>query len=173
MYLNEVNYIERTKRYLLSGLKQEIEVTYGCKLAIQPNKIVIKSKNFLVIDKVRKIIEALNLGFDLNVVKLLLKEDYDFDIIDVRDYVRKNKKSKDLKRILARVIGKKGKTRKTFEELGSVHIKITGPLIGIIGHQENILPVKHYLLELIEGKPHSHVYSDLVRYKRCSDYFWK
>ena len=106
-----------------------------------------------------KVIDALRMEFPLSIALLIKKEDYDFEILKIKDYTNR----KNLCQVRARIIGKKGKTLKTLSELTNCHFEIKDNYIGIIGPPENIKIVQEGLISLIRGSKQSNVYHFLEK----------
>ena len=93
----------------------------------------------------------------------LLKQDYCFESIDMTDFARN---ANDVARVRGRVIGTNGKSRKKLEELTETRISIYGKTVGIIGQIEKVDLAKKAIENLLNGSPHTKVYSKLERNKK-------
>jgi len=97
-------------------VKKNIEDETNCKLNIDSKEgdIFVSGEDALGLYTAREVIKAIGRGFNPDIAKLLLRNDYIFEIVNMTDYV----KSKDsMIRLKGRVIGRDGKTRK----FGPVH----------------------------------------------------
>jgi len=108
-----------------------------------------------------KVIEALDFGFPFSVVLMIKEQDCIFEIINIKDYTHK----KDMERIRARLIGKKGKTLKTFEALTKCFFELKDNQIGIIGSPEDIKNAQEAVISIIRGAKQANVYSYLEKHQ--------
>jgi len=112
---------------------------------------------------VREIIHAIGRGFNPQIAKLLLKQDYVFELVNMNDFI---KTKNDLIRLRGRVIGTDGKTRALIEELTETYVSVYGKTVGIIGEAENVPIAKRAIESLLRGSPHSNVYKWLEKQRR-------
>lgn len=108
-----------------------------------------------------KIIDALNFGFPFSVAILIKEEDFIFEIINIKDHTKR----KDLKRIRARIIGTKGKTLKTLNQLTKCYFELKDNYVGIIGHPEYLENAQESVIGIIKGAKQSNVYSFLEKHQ--------
>lgn len=111
----------------------------------------------------REIIKAIARGFNPDLAFLLLKPDYSFELIELKDIAR-NKN--DMQRLKGRIIGEGGKSRRTIEDLTETYISVYGKTISIIGEVAGVTMCKRALSMLIQGSPHSSVYTFLEKQRR-------
>jgi len=79
---------------------------------------------------------------------------------------------KTLKRVKGRIIGQKGKTRRTIENLTGVKMSVYGKTVGLIGSSRQIRAADDAIEMLIKGAPHNTVYSALERQRRVEVEEW-
>jgi len=108
-----------------------------------------------------KIIESLDLGFQYKTAILIKEEDFIFEILNIKDYTKRN----DLERVRARIIGKGGKTKKTLTQLTECDIELRGNKIGIIGPSTSIENAQEALISLIRGTKQSNLYAYLEKHR--------
>ena len=108
-----------------------------------------------------KVIDALNFGFEFSTAILIKKEDFIFEILNIKDYTKR----KDLSRIRARLIGKGGKTLKILHDLTECNFEMKDNSIGIIGDAELIKNTQDAIILLIRGSKQSNVYAKLEKLK--------
>lgn len=108
-----------------------------------------------------KVINALNFGFEFGIAILIKEEDNLFEIIAIKDYTKR----RDLSRIRARIIGKKGKTKKTFTQLTKCFFEIRDNEVGIIGEPEYIENAQTAIISIIKGTKQSNVYAYLEKHQ--------
>jgi len=112
--------------------------------------------------KARDTIVAIGNGFSPEKALQLSRDEVVLEVIDVSDYVGKD--PEDLKRVMGRIIGAQGKTRRIIEETAHVDLAITRDKVSIIGHPEDVDAAKRAVMMLIEGAMHSTVYRFLDQF---------
>ena len=144
--------------------KRQIEESTDTKLDIdsKEGEILIKGEDALSLYTVRDIVRAVGRGFNPDIALLLLKQDYSFELVDIKEFVKES----HYERIKGRVIGKEGKSRKTIEELTECYISVFGKTIAIIGEVENVSIARRAVESLLSGSPHSSVYKFLEKRRR-------
>ncbi len=151
------------------SVKEQIEKAAGVILTVDSNTgaVVIEpatpNTNPENLMKARDIVRAIAIGFSPERAFRLLGEDQILTVIDLKDIIGH---SHHITRIKSRIIGEKGKTRKILEETTGTFINIGDTTIGIIGDYEQTEVARQAISMLIEGKPHSAVYSFLERAAR-------
>ena len=108
-----------------------------------------------------KIIDALNFGFPFSTAILIKEEDFIFEILNIKDYTKRH----DLKRIRARIIGKKGKTLQTLHQLTKCYFELKDNHIGIICSPEFLENGQEAVISIIRGAKQSNVYSFLEKHQ--------
>jgi ribosomal RNA assembly protein len=109
-------------------------------------------------------VKAIGRGFSPDKAFRLLNDEVYFTLMDMRDYVGKNQKH--VRRVRARIIGTKGKTRRLIEELAGVNVSIYGNTIGVIGESLEMSAAVTAIEMLLKGSEHSAVYSFLEKKRR-------
>lgn len=113
---------------------------------------------------VKNIVKAIGRGFSPKNAEILSQEDYDLNLIDLRDYVGDSKNA--LERVKGRIIGKAGKSRAIIEELTECRISVYGYSVTIIGHVETLGVAHEAILKLVKGSFHKTVWNFLYAYRR-------
>jgi len=108
-----------------------------------------------------KVITALDFGFPFSVALLIKTEDFMFETLNIKDYTRK----KDLERVRARIIGTKGKTLRTLNELTKCYFELKDNRVGIIGEPEYIKNAQEGMISLIRGAKWANVYAFLEKHQ--------
>jgi len=108
-----------------------------------------------------KIIEALDFGFPFSNALEIKKEDFIFEILNIKEYATQ----KNLERIRGRIIGKNGRTLKTISSLSECFLELSGNKLGIIGYAENIRKVEEACKILIKGSKQANVYAYLEKHR--------
>ncbi len=111
--------------------------------------------------KCSDIVKAIGRGFSPEKAFRLLDDEVYFELTDIRDYVGKNQKH--IRRVRARVIGSKGKTRRLIEELTGTNVSVYGNTVGIIGGALELKIAAQALDMLLSGSEHAAVYRFLER----------
>lgn len=145
--------------------KKELEESTNTKINIDSKEgdIVISGEDALGLYTAREIIRAISRGFNPEIAKLLLNEDYVLEIIDINNLVGKNKSQ--LLRIKGRVIGTKGKSRRVIEDLTGTYISVYGKTISIIGYPDAADAARRAIESLLRGAKHGNVYKVLEKRK--------
>jgi len=134
-----------------TGLKLEIDSKTG-DVAINDQD----AKDPVIILTVENYIKAIGRGFSPEKADNLFREDADFFVFDLHDYV--GKKESHLKRLKSRVIGREGKTKKVLEDLTDSKISVYGHTIGIISDVMKMNILKKSIDMLLTGSKHASVY---------------
>jgi len=108
-----------------------------------------------------KVIDALNFGFPFEHAVAIKKQDFIFEIINIKDHTTRN----DLSRVRGRLIGKHGKTLQTLNQLTKCFFELKNNEIGIIGEPEHIKNAQESVISIIKGSKHSNVYSLLEKHQ--------
>ncbi len=120
--------------------------------------------------KATNVIKAIGLGFNIPDALKLLSDEYQLDVIDLKDAMGRDQE--DMRRVKARVIGEKGKTKKFIEEYTGVMISVHENYISFIGPFDQVAVAKKAVELLIVGREHQSVYKyldkaekELMQYK--------
>ncbi|MFW6383168.1 MAG: KH domain-containing protein [Nanoarchaeota archaeon] len=145
--------------------KEDLEEQTKTKINVDSKEgdINITGEDSLEIFNVREVVQAIGRGFNPEIARQLLKQDYSLEIITITDYVRHKN---NLVRVKGRVIGKEGKSRETIENLTETNICVYGKTVGVIGQYENVAIARRALDSLLMGSPHSSVYKWLEKKRR-------
>ena len=149
--------------------KKQIEDLTGVAINIDSDSGEVTNDNEKVKDpvvalKVIDIIKAIGRGFSPERAIMLLDENVYLRGFDIRDYTGKN--PKHIRRIRARLIGSKGKTRKLIEELSNTEISIYGNTVFIIGPIESLGIAETAVEMILSGSEHAVVYRYLENKRR-------
>lgn len=145
--------------------KNELEELTGIEIDVdsKEGEVTITGNDAIKLYTIREVIKAIARGFNPDVAKNLLKQDYVYEQISIKDYA---KTQNHLLRLKGRVIGAEGKSRKTIEELSEADISVYGKTIGIIGRADNVDIARRAVQSLLTGSPHSNVYKWLEKKRR-------
>lgn len=150
-------------------VKAEIEKRSGVRLEIDSEDGAItvneeKATEPVLALKAVDVVKAIGRGFSPETAFRLFSEDIYLELLDIRDYTGKNQKH--VRRVRARVIGTKGKTRRIVEELSNAGVSIYGNTVAIIGGLEEVDIAKTAMDMLLSGSEHSTVYAWLEHQRR-------
>lgn len=118
----------------------------------------------LMVLKMRDILRALGRGFSPEHAMRLFNDDAYFELLDIHDYVGKNKGR--MRQVAARIIGSEGKTRRIIEDQTGCDLAIYGHTVGIIGDLEDLGNAKRAVDMILSGAEHASVYSFLESKRR-------
>ncbi|MET1129063.1 MAG: KH domain-containing protein [Thermoproteota archaeon] len=111
--------------------------------------------------KAQEFVKAIAYGFSPERALRVLDDDQVLVVIDLKQHVGDS--PNHLKRVKGRIIGEKGKARKTIEEMTGTYISVYDNYVAIIGDYESATIAKQAIEMLIEGRQHSTVYRYLER----------
>ena len=147
-----------TETYRILKNKKKLEKELNVKLKFKGKKATIDGaelQEFIT----GRVIEALNLGFQLQSALALKDEDFIFEKINIKNLTKRH----DLARVRARLIGQNGRTKKTLQELSGCAVCIKDNKVGIIGHFDCIRAATNAVTNLIHGSKQSSVYAFLEK----------
>lgn len=146
-------------------VKRSIERNTKTNLEIDSKEglIRITGKDALLLYSAREIVRAIARGFNPDVARQLLKQDFGFEMLNISDFARNQD---DLERLRGRVIGEAGKSRRTIEDLTGINICVYGKTVGLIGPSEELAVARKAVERLLSGSTHANVYRWLEKKKR-------
>ena len=130
-------------------------------VAISPTE---ETEDPLSVWKARYIVKAIGRGFNPEIAVKLMGDETILEIINLPDYVGKNKKA--VLRQKARIIGKEGRTKDIITDMTGVDISIYGKTVAIIGDMEQIRIAKEAVEMILSGVRHKTVYAFLEKKTR-------
>ena len=84
-------------------------------------------------------------------------------MLDIRDFVGTSQSS--INRLKGRIIGERGKSRRTIEEAGA-DVSVYGHTVGLIGIFDAVKVAVESVILLSKGSSHKSVYAMLQNYRR-------
>lgn len=146
-------------------IKAELESLTETTISIDSKEgdVTIKGADSLSIYQLKDVIIAIGRGYNPEIARLLLKQDYILEVIPIAE---RAKTKAHLERIRGRIIGAGGKARGTIENLTETFISIYGKTISVLGPPEGVVLAKKAIESLIEGSPHSNVYRWLEKNRK-------
>jgi ribosomal RNA assembly protein len=148
-------------------VKQKIMDKTGTRITIDTeNSVVIVEPEVdgippVNVMKAAEIVKAIAYGFPPEKAMRLLDEDQILVIVDLKQLV--GDQPNHLKRVKARIIGERGRARKTLEQMTDTDIVVGETHVAIIGDYERAMAAKRAIEMLVEGRMHSTVYKYLER----------
>ena len=120
-----------------------------------------EAKDPLLSLKVEDVVRAIGRGFSPEYAMRLFKEEMDFFIFDIHEYV--GKKETHIRRLKSRIIGRNGRTKRVIETLTGADVSIYGHTVSIIADFESIDIAKRAIDMLLSGSKHASVYRFVER----------
>lgn len=140
--------------------KRRIEGRTNTKLKVNSKDGEVEiSGNPLEIYQVEPILKAIARGFNPEIALTLIDEENCLELIDIKHFSGSSEKK--FSRMKSRLIGTRGKCRKTIEQIANVRLSIYGKTVGIIGKIEDVHLARIAILDILKGAPHGPVYKKL------------
>ena len=140
---------------------------------VRPNKDL---KDPIMLIKASNIVKAIGRGFSHQIALKLVSDDFFLEVIRLKSYIKGNSRSQ-YQRIKGRIIGKKGITKKTIEELTSINLVVSGNTVSLIGTYEDLEIGRDAVTKIITGSPIESVLGLLEQQKKDEkdekDRLWK
>lgn len=106
----------------------------------------------------KEIIRAIGRGFSPKDALELLNENYQLLVISL-----KGEKENTVKRLMGRVIGRRGTTRHIIERETGALIAVYGKTVSIIGSDDSSWNARQAVEDLLSGRTHGYVYKRLIK----------
>tara|TARA_Y100000310_G_C20554202_1_gene749690 strand:- start:63 stop:596 length:534 start_codon:yes stop_codon:yes gene_type:complete len=148
--LNKTSEIKRTKK--------DLEKKLNVKLSLVGKQLSIEGDSFNTYEA-QLVLEAIDLGFSTDKALLLKNEDFVFRKIHIKDHTRR----KNLEEVRGRIIGTRGKTKKTLESLTDSHIVIDDNFVSVISPSANIEEATTAITNIIRGTKQTNAYKFLEK----------
>ncbi|VVB79917.1 Uncharacterised protein [uncultured archaeon] len=140
--------------------KWELEKVLNVKIQVKGKDIEISGEpvNEFVAEKV---IDALNLGFEMKTAILLKEEEFILEIINIKEHTKR----RDLETIRARIIGTERKTLATLEHLTHCFFQVKDNFVGVLGPADWVENAQQAIISLIKGSKQANVYAFLEHHQ--------
>lgn len=130
--------------------KRDIEQNTATKISI--NREISISGSAVDCMAAENIVVAIGRGFAPNKALMLADDDYYMIIVEL------SQNYKALRRIRARLIGERGKSRRSLEHITKCFISVYGKTVSIIGYSDDVSIAKGAIERLIKGASHRSVW---------------
>ena len=139
-------------------VKERLEKRASVKIKIDDQEVIINGNDPEVLIKVMEVVKAIGRGFSPEHAFILLGEDLELSVITLQ-----GENHNTVKRLMARVIGKKGATKNIIEQETNCLISVYGKTVAIIGKHPELSRAEFAVEEILRGKSHGHVYAKLKK----------
>jgi len=139
--------------------RQRLEKLFGVKLEVDERRGIVfieplpETPAYRVLSA-KKAVEAVSLGFSIDDAARLADDLVTLEVIDVSEAARNRS---DLSRIMSRIIGSRGRFKKTLEEMTGASIVVTDKEVGVIGDYEQVRVVHEAVSRIVRGQSHGTV----------------
>ncbi len=144
--------------------KSELESLLKCNIDVDSKEgdVTLISKNSIDLMVAKDVIKAIARGFNPELAKKLVSDEYFFESINLNDY---NPAKNHQMRLKGRVIGRDGRCRNLIEEYTGCFISIYGKTICVIGKGDAVRVAMKAIDSLLTGSPHAYIYKWLEKEK--------
>ncbi|MCX6814288.1 MAG: KH domain-containing protein [Candidatus Aenigmarchaeota archaeon] len=132
-------------------VKKELEKRTRTKITIT-DEIEIEGETFDVM-LAANVVKAISRGFSPENAFLLLDEEHELNVITLS-----GQSERTVKRLMGRVIGRQGRTRRKIEEMCGAKISIYGKTVAIIARTAELETASRCMEMLLKGRTHGYVY---------------
>jgi ribosomal RNA assembly protein len=145
--------------------KKQLEQLTKTKLQIDSEEgdVTISGEDAITLYATKEMIQAIGRGFNPDIAKMMIKQDYGFELISISDWA---KTKEEFERLRGRVIGEGGKSRTLIEELTETSICVYGKTVGIIGQAEMLPLARRAVESILSGSRHGNVYKWLEKRRK-------
>ncbi len=132
-------------------VKKELEKRSSTKITIADD-VEIEGETFDVM-LAANVVKAIARGFSPENAFLLLNEEYELNVITLS-----GQNERTVKRLMGRVIGRQGKTRRKIEDMCGAKISIYGKTVAIIARTSELDTASRCVEMLLKGRTHGYTY---------------
>jgi ribosomal RNA assembly protein len=132
-------------------VKKELEKRTGTRITVAEDA-EIEGETFDVM-LAASVVKAIARGFSPENAFLLLDEEHELNVITLS-----GETDKTVKRLMGRVIGREGKTRRKIEEMCGAKVSIYGKTVSIIARTGEMGAASRCVETLLKGKTHGYAY---------------
>lgn len=152
--------------FLENNAVQKVEENTGADVYLNKadRMLEIEHEDSVTEMDIARVFEAISMGFDYETSAELMNEKMTrFEVINIKNQTRNDK---EFRRQKGRIIGENGKTKRVVSELTEASIQVSGNKVGIVGDTGDAVRARKAIMKIVQGSPHSNVYSELEKYKR-------
>lgn len=154
------NLVIRNRRKVLQN-KKILEKALKIKISVGNGFVIISGSEA---DEyfAERVLLAMDFPFLVEDALLLKSDDYVFDVLNIKDFTKRN----DLTVVKGRIIGKKGNTLRVLEELSEAYLALRDNSVAIISPVELADSARQAVISLIQGSKQGNVYSYLEKSRK-------
>jgi len=138
--------------------KEKLERQASVRIKVEEQEVIINGDDPGILLKVMEVVKAVGRGFSPEHAFLLLQDDFELAVITLQ-----GEGHNTVKRLMARVIGKKGATRNIIEVETNCLLSIFGKTVALIGKQPQLSKAETAVEEILRGRSHGYVYAKLKK----------
>lgn len=138
--------------------KEELEKKAGVRIKIEEQEVIISGEDPTVLMKVSDVVKAIGRGFSPEDAFFLLKDEYELAVITLEGETKNT-----IRRLMARVIGKKGATKRILQIETNCLVSVYGKTVALIGVQPELSKAERAVEEILRGRSHGYVYGKLKK----------
>lgn len=158
--IKEVNIPEDRKGVLIGrggAVKADLETQTKTRITVGDG-VTIEGDDPIMLVKAAEAVKAVGRGFSPRKAMLLLREGYMLRVISLRE-----ESDNTIKRLMARVIGRRGAARRVLERETNCLVSVYGRTVSLIGTMEDIPAAERAIEGLLKGRSHGYVYARLKK----------
>jgi ribosomal RNA assembly protein len=138
--------------------KEKLERKSSARIKIEEQEVIINCNDPEILMKTMEVVKAIARGFSPEHAFLLLEEGFELAVITLQ-----GENHNTVKRLMARVIGKKGATKRIIEEETNCLLSVYGKTVSLIGKQPELSRAETSVEEILRGRSHGYVYAKLKK----------
>jgi len=138
--------------------KEMLEREASARIKVEEQEVIIDCDSPETLIRAVDVVKAIGRGFSPEHAFLLLQDDFELAVITLQ-----GENHNTVKRLMARVIGKKGATKRIIEEETNCLLSVYGKTVALIGKQPGLSRAETSVEEILRGKSHAYVYAKLKK----------
>jgi len=156
----EIGLVPKKRISILKGNRKMLEKELGVKIDISKEGEIDIQGEGIELWTAKKVLLAISRGFEPELALLLKENDFELEIIEIKDYASTKN---SILRLKGRVIGEKGQSKQKIENLTETYICVSGKFIVIIGYYTLLGTARNAVIMLLEGRMHATVFKYLEK----------
>lgn len=147
------------------GTKRTVEEACGVNITVDSGsgEVTVESSGEALLEahpfKAVEIVTAIGRGFSERNAMLLVDDAFRLHILDLRKFAGKSGSS--LERVRGRIIGERGRARRTLEQLSRSKISVYGKTVSVITRGDRLRAVVSAIDTILSGRMHAVAYGRL------------